>query len=148
MHLTDFIVCDDIRHEINRKVTLVGIYGDSINLISTPGTKVTWPLAMKLGLYIRLQIDSTDEIKPNTLFELTCLHEGMEFMRFDGSMILKESIKSLFAIPLSAVIPFPGPGKITFALKLKTADGKAYEEGLLSSRMITINESQVTPEKN
>ena len=61
MKLIDFIICDDIRTEINNKVSLIGVYNDVINFIVPEGSANTWPKGLRLGLFIRLDMDGIEE---------------------------------------------------------------------------------------
>lgn len=56
MNLISFIVCDDIRHEFGNKISIMGIYDDSIEFLVKPGFENIWPKKMRLGIYIKLGI--------------------------------------------------------------------------------------------
>ena len=47
MKITDFIICDDVRMEIGNKISIMGIYNDSI-ILSVPGAETTWPVPLRL----------------------------------------------------------------------------------------------------
>ena len=61
MKLIDFIVCDDIRTEINNKVSIIGVYDDTINFIVPESAAGAWPKILKLGIYIRLALENIEE---------------------------------------------------------------------------------------
>ena len=61
MKIIDFIVCDDIRNEVNNKVSLIGIYNDAINFIVPANS--SWPKILQLGLFIRLDFENDNEYK-------------------------------------------------------------------------------------
>jgi hypothetical protein len=52
--ILDYIVCDDIRFELNNKFTLVGAYNDRIEFIPNEGAPLVFPLAMPLAFFIRV----------------------------------------------------------------------------------------------
>lgn len=62
MKIQSFIVCDDIRQEMARKHTLVGVYDDEINFRVTPDKKGTWPKYLDLNFFMRLKLE-TDKPK-------------------------------------------------------------------------------------
>jgi len=56
MELVNFIVCDDIRPEMRRKHTLVGVYGDSIVIGRIGGSGMEKePLRLNLAFYVSLR---------------------------------------------------------------------------------------------
>ena len=61
MKLNDFVICDDIRIEINNKVSLIGVYNDALNFMVPKRAINTWPKILRLGLFIRLAIDDPEE---------------------------------------------------------------------------------------
>ena len=61
MKLKDFIICDDIRTEINNKVSLIGVYNDALNFMVPERAINTWPKILRLGLFIRLAIGNPEE---------------------------------------------------------------------------------------
>ena len=60
MQLKSFIVCDDIRHEVSNKQTLVGVYLDSILFRNGVDKSDSWPKAMKLCFYILFSVEDSD----------------------------------------------------------------------------------------
>jgi len=61
MKLNDFIICDDIRIEINNKVLLIGVYNDALHFMVPERAINTWPKILRLGLFIRLAIEDPEE---------------------------------------------------------------------------------------
>ena len=61
MKLKDFVICDDIRTEINNKVSLIGVYNDALKFIVSERAVNVWPKIMRLGLFIRLAMDDLEE---------------------------------------------------------------------------------------
>lgn len=76
MKIVDFIICDDIRVEINGKHTLVGAYGDSINFTIPKGADDIWPKALKLAFFIRVFVENNDVLPDE--FSLFCSFMGNE----------------------------------------------------------------------
>lgn len=66
MQLQHFILCDDIRQEVNNKKSLMGLYGDVVTLQYVETGPPT--IAIRLGVSIRCSVE-TREDRP-TQFEL------------------------------------------------------------------------------
>ena len=91
MKLKDFIVCDDIRAEINNKFSLMGIYNDALNLTVQEKLADNWPKIVHLGFYIRLDIESLEELKSIGKFVLESAQNGE--INFRAERIFNEIIK-------------------------------------------------------
>jgi hypothetical protein len=114
MHLNDFIIADDIRHELGNKISILGIYQDVITLNIPQDMDGAIPL--RLGFYIRLRLDSGDA-EP-TKFEMYLTFNSEELARFEGK-ILKVEESSVLVLPLIAnMLPITQYGVIKFDLKI------------------------------
>jgi hypothetical protein len=114
LKLLDFIICDDIRHEIGNKITLVGIYDDAIN-VSGVVPEPQKALRLKLGFYIRFQKEKNDPEFDQ--FELTIRHNEREIGRALGSVSLADPTKNIvLALALDPIL-VPGPGQLQFSLR-------------------------------
>jgi len=60
MKLVDFLICDDIRHEQGDKLSLMGVYGNSINLHIPK--EVQKPIAWRFAVYLRVLVEDNDRI--------------------------------------------------------------------------------------
>ena len=88
MKLKDFIICDDIRTEINNKLSLMGIYNDALNF-SVPEKLVDkWPKVIHLGFFIRFDLECIEELKNIGKFVLEAkINDKINFQAeqiFDG----------------------------------------------------------------
>jgi hypothetical protein len=63
MIITDFLVCDDVRHEINGKMALAGIYNEFVILNEKKDVK--FPMSFRLGIYARIKIQDSDKMLPD-----------------------------------------------------------------------------------
>jgi hypothetical protein len=114
MRLLDFLVADDIRQELGNKTSVMGIFNNAISL-NVP-TDFKWPFPLRLGLYIRILSDDTDEI-PNR-FQLKISLDGKVIAEFKGNLKTKEQAK-LITLQLSAnPLPIPALGVLNFQLEL------------------------------
>ncbi len=102
MKVVDFILCDDIRHELANKISIIGAYNDRIEFISRNGQEPKWPINMRLGLYCRLAVEENDQ--HFDALELTLHLKGEEIINFKVA-IPKDSDLSK---PLALAFPIPG----------------------------------------
>ena len=108
MDILDFIVCEDIRQEIGGKCSIVGIYNDTIVLNGLP-KDVQWPIALRLGVFVRLLRDETEELP--TDFRLKISHEENGVIAaFEGKINGDKAKTRHIVLPLVApVLPLPAP---------------------------------------
>lgn len=59
MKINTFIVCDDIRHEIGNKVTLVGVFGQNLNFLVAQDNQNIWPKSIRLCIYAEIEYKDT-----------------------------------------------------------------------------------------
>ena len=102
MKIITFIVCDDIRHEMNNKKTLVGVYDDQI-IFYKNSSGSSFPIDMKIGLYLKVQREKEDP-KFN-YFRMKLILEEQEISRARGELIYNDK-------NLSIVFSFVFPVKI------------------------------------
>ena len=113
MIVTDFIVCDDIRSELGMKLSLMGIYNDRIRLQLRPGTSIDWPTGIKLGIYIRAEIDSE---KSSSAFKLQAAFNDINLLEVTGPLTrVSDSKVSVIQIVVPS-FPLMGLGEIHFSL--------------------------------
>lgn len=114
MKIYDFIVCDDIRFEIGNKNTLIGIY-DDLNFNVDKISLDQWPKAIKLGFFVRIKLDPSDEIDE---FQLEFFLNNKEFSNAKGLInnpIEKNLLLNIALVNNTFVIP--NKGTITFKIK-------------------------------
>ena len=70
MKLKDFIICDDIRIEASNKFSLMGVYNDALNFNVPIELVEKWPKIIHLGFFIRLDVESIEELKSIRKFVL------------------------------------------------------------------------------
>lgn len=89
MKLKDAIFCDDIRYENNNKISLMGIYNDRILIKAAPNMTLSWPIPLRLAIYLRFIIDEKEE-HPNS-FEFEYLLNNNQLAILKGNMnVVKE----------------------------------------------------------
>lgn len=118
MKLIDFVLCDDIRYEMGNKVSLIGVYNDTIIFGEKTVADIKWPKAMKLGLYIR-SLFTENETFPNK-FTVDISYNGKASLSVSGA-IAKQSVDEKGVLITVAVVadsfPFHGVGTVNFSIK-------------------------------
>lgn len=122
MKITDVIFCDDIRHEILNKFTLVGCYNDRIRA-STSG-EMKWPLQIKLGVYFRLVREESD-FEPKK-FQLFLSDSTEELVKLDGEIEMNDKDRPLI-FTFVGNFAFKRPGPIHMKMNVKGDAGKETE---------------------
>ena len=61
MKIQDFIICDDVREEINAKITLVGTYVDKLVYGFTKEKPIEWPIKARAFSYVKFKLDKEGE---------------------------------------------------------------------------------------
>lgn len=124
MRVTEFIVCDDIRIEQLGKISVTGIYGESILLYLPPD--VPWPIPFRMAVFIRLNADG--QWQEECTFTLRIDLNGAELVRFDGKLDKRPPGDSLVLPLIAPFIQLPGPGAMSLKLEVRDKEG-----GLLCS---------------
>lgn len=118
MRLADFILCEDIRQEVRNKLSLVGIYSDSI--LFSPwlaNVPLNWPIATRFAVYARLLRDGNEPSPDKFEFKISQMEKQLAVL--DGEFASGDPSKPLV---LALVIPqlvFPAPGNLEFKIVLK-----------------------------
>lgn len=122
MKLNNFVICDDIRTEISKKYSLIGLYDDAIIFNTTPDKKNTWPKSMRISFLINLQIDE-GEIGNYSSFKFVTFYNKKRIEIGSGTIENKTANK----IILPVVIPmfqFIESGEMSFCFEFSDRDGK------------------------
>ncbi|AHZ86429.1 hypothetical protein EP01_16025 [Bdellovibrio bacteriovorus] len=102
MKINNFIICDDIRDEVNRKTSLMGIYNGRISIRTADRSKLNFPLMMPmLSFYLNLSVDDGDQWPSACKLEL--LHS--EHPPFDPVLAIKPSKDNVIIVKYR-VAPF------------------------------------------
>jgi hypothetical protein len=136
MKLRDFIVAEDVRTEVGNKHSIVGILGDEITVRSDAPGAVPAPPGIRLGFFVRLEMDPSD---PDLFaFEFRATMKGGDVLVFAGAGG-KGHGKALLVLPLVAnIVPIPEPGPITFALRVTEQKSGAVVFAATELRPLTI----------
>jgi hypothetical protein len=118
MQVDNFIVCDDIRFEMGNKMSIMGIYDDTILIPSSQqGVDLKWPLPMRLAFFIRLYLLDPTSV-PNR-FEFIVIHEAEKIASVEGELSILDVSKPLRLAISVAQLPMPKPGNLSFKLVFK-----------------------------
>lgn len=118
MRVDTFLICDDIRNEIGGKQSLMGIYGDTLQFEVPPVAIEQWPKALKIGIFIRLGLDSDDRKHTNISFRLDSVRNDITTKIGEGTIPLWQNAKADKLNITFIQNPFlvPGIGAITFKI--------------------------------
>jgi hypothetical protein len=127
LKILNYIFCDDIRHEIGGKVTLVGVYNDRIVFNPPPNLKdVPWPVTLKLGVFVKLCFDSED--KDIDSFELELLLNNDKILqRINGKIAKKAERQFLNIVFVNPALQIPSAGEINTRITFKENNKKITE---------------------
>ena len=134
MKFIDVLFCDDIRVEINNKVSLMGLYNDRIVFRSHEKTKFEWPIKKDLAMLVRLNI-SDNEKKPIS-FAFECFSNDKSIVKIDGNTDLSNFEGSVFCLILSTKNIELNPGD--FGYSVKVYDEKAEHLSLINKKALKV----------
>lgn len=106
------LFCEDIREEASGQQTLIGVLPDNINLPAPPSeaAKSARPRIPKLGLYLRVQIGTEEDLSPLTIKLIFSNGSEVDLGTIDQNLIerskseAKENGLALAGIRFSAVL--------------------------------------------
>lgn len=125
MQLANFIFCDDIRYEKNNKLSLMGLYNDSIIIQSSNKDRIKWPIQMVLALVLRFRMDADDK-KPDN-FELEYFINKKSIAKIQGQANIPATSSSTFNLTTRTPIPIE-PGTLGFTIKLLKKDNLLFSK--------------------
>ena len=118
MQISDFLICDDIRVEIGRKHSLIGLYDDSIVFNITPENVNRWPKRMRLSIFARIKIEEKDRNKKIHHFIVKVDYNG-ELRRLYEKELPTTNISQtpkINIVIVDAGFLFKEPGEIRFII--------------------------------
>jgi len=117
MNIIDFIVCDDIRHEIGNKNTIIGAYDEELTFIEQDSKeKDTWPKVLKLGFFVRVKLLEEDPLPDELTLEF--IHQEKIFSSVKVKIQASTKVHLLGFSLVNNNFKIPGSGDIIFKLKL------------------------------
>ncbi len=130
MKLINFIICDDIRSEIGNKLSLMGVYSESINFHSKANDENQWPKTKRIALYIQMDVEEDEDLNDIQSFELQIDYNG-EVKNIGGSDSpppKSEAEKGLLLQAIFDKFKFKETGKIIFIIKFFDKNGNKLSE--------------------
>jgi len=117
MKLVDVLFCDDIRNELNNKVSLMGLYHDRIVLRPHGAGKIEWPIKMSLATLVRFSVKENEKKSLNFNFKFYLGDKPI--VKIDGEMNLTGNRHPTFCLVLNGTgIPLE-PGVLGYSLTIK-----------------------------
>jgi len=132
MKLVDFIICDDIRTEINNKVSLIGVYDDAINFVTQEKAANFWPKGIRLGIFIRLDFVDLEEQNEIGKLVIESTINGEPNLRMEQPLDTKEQKNSLLRrMSISVVfnqISIPKTGDMVLTLSVYNKNNEIMDK--------------------
>lgn len=140
MELANFIVCDDIRREVNGKHMLIGVY-DTLTLNLPKGQSVFWPLTLRLAFFIKV-IDPRHEFDSDA-YEFVVSQENEQITVISGqtSMIQAAPLEFIILALTAPALGLLKPSQLDFKLRF-SKDGNIINELSPPSLKVIIAEAK------
>lgn len=119
MKLINFIICDDIRQELGNKLSLMGVYSDSINFQSVAEKDGQWPKTKRIGIYVLIETEEKENLRDIQSFEIEIYYNG-EVQKIGGSDVPPPNLKTQKGVAIQAIFErfkFKEPGTILFSIQ-------------------------------
>lgn len=137
MKFLDAIFCDDIRQEINNKLSLMGLYNDQMVLNSNNENEITWPQPINLSALLRFSFENEKE-RPNS-FEFEYWLNKKSIIKINGELNINANDKSQFQLIVNGIgIPLE-PGNLGFSIKLYSQKKLLLSKKNESALIISMN---------
>lgn len=133
MKLIDALFCDDIRHETNNKVSLMGLYNDRIILRTNNETK--WPLLINLSAFLRFSLEESEKRPIQFIFEY--LLNEKKLITIKGNINFDKNAQEIFTLALTGNgIPLE-PGNLQFSIKIYDENASYLSETKTALKIVT-----------
>jgi len=77
MKLIDALFCDDIRLEVSKKFSLMGLYTDRIVFQANNNAAIQWPARIRLAILLRFQLEEKEQHPDKFEFEYFLNNESI-----------------------------------------------------------------------
>jgi len=136
MKFIDVLFCDDIRVEVNNKVSLMGLYNDRIVFHAHDQAKIEWPVNMDLAMLVRLNISENE--KHPIAFTFECFSNDKSVVKIEGNADLASTDGSIFSIIVNTKnIPL-NSGDLGYSIKIYDKDKKTEYLSKLSKSALAV----------
>lgn len=117
MKIIDAIFCEDIRFELNNKLSLMGLYGDQIifQVSESVATEIRWPMATTLALLLRFKMEKKEKHPDQFKFEY--LFENSPLINISGQINMDKNQSTISIALLTPQLPLK-PGNLGFSIHL------------------------------
>jgi len=141
MKIIDAIFCEDIRFELNNKLSLMGLYSDQIvfQVSGLDATETQWPIATTLALLLRFKMDKNDKHPDQFKFEY--LFENSPLINISGEINMDKNQSTISIALLTPQLPLK-PGNLGFSIHLFKGDEPVFSYENKTAIEITTNKLQ------
>ena len=137
MKINSIVACEDIRRELDSRISAIGIYTD-INLLTQKDEKLKFPLSLRLCFIIRIEKEVGD-IVPNKYNINVYLNEAK--ISEVNSNILNFNSRFLNIMLINPFFQIPNSGKISVELILYKDKNIVFEDKKSDFLRIELNET-------
>ncbi len=125
MKIIDAIFCEDIRFELNNKLSLMGLYGDQIifQANGNASTEIQWPIATTLALLLRFKMEENEKYPDRFIFEY--LFENRPLININGQINMDKNQSTISIALLTPQLPLQ-PGNLGFSIQLLTKSESVF----------------------
>ena len=129
--IAEFILCEDIREEVNGKVSLIGLYRDELSFLDGGDTR--WPRALRHAVFIRVRHLPSERINITLKVE----HEGTNLFEFGGPYeVTAAAKKGEVNVNANLAINVPGLGELLTRLSIENKKGEVLLEATRSLHIV------------
>jgi len=118
MKLISFISCEDVRRELDNKVSLLGVFE---GLIVQPDAFAKGPAIIRVATHLRFQIEEGDQIPDEASVVITL--NGDLLARADSLVVVGDREVPVTYASTMMMLPIARPGTVAFAYRFR-AEGK------------------------
>jgi hypothetical protein len=131
MKIVNFILCDDIRKELGNKISLMGVYRDSIEFLVTADKTNSWPKNRQMSFLLDFQI-SSEIVRKAKKFQIFITYQGKESIIAKGPLDQPQknetSVKPIrLSLLVSHAFTFPSEGRLEFKVQLMDESQRVLE---------------------
>ncbi len=136
MKFIDVLFCDDIRVEVNNKVSLMGLYNDRIVFYAHNQAKIEWPVNMDLAMLVRFSISEKE--KHPIAFAFECFSNDKSVVKIEGNADLASTDGSIFSIILYTKNTPLSSGELGYSIKIYDNDKKIEYLSKINKKSLTV----------
>lgn len=138
MKIRDYIFCDDIRNELNNKMSLMGIYQDRILFRVSKDKNLTFPIPIRLASFVRLDLEVSDVMPDKFKFEL--LLNGKSLVELEGGLKIDGVQRMIYVSIVGEGVPLE-PGDLGLKISMFKGADEIFNQNIEKAISIQVENS-------